>query len=123
MIRILLAFFLDTFKSKSQLQLENLFLRKQLEIALRSYAKRKIKPFDRFFLSRLKDLVISWRDSLLIVKPDTLIKWHQQSFKSYWQRKCTQTDNQKARLEKFKVCPSPMGCTITTIDSCVSYIR
>jgi hypothetical protein len=51
-----LSFCLSYLKTTTQVRLENLFLRKQLEIVTRSSPKCKIKPTDRFFLGFLTDL-------------------------------------------------------------------
>jgi transposase InsO family protein len=74
-------------RSPTALAAENLFLRKQLAF----YAERKIQPrrlddaarFHLAFWSRLFD----WKDALLIVKPDTLIRWHRMGFKLFWKCK------------------------------------
>jgi len=29
----------------------------------------------------------SWKETLLIVKPETVIRWHQQSFRLFWKCK------------------------------------
>ncbi len=62
----------------------NLFLRKQLA----SLQERKLKPHrvadsTRWliaFLSRVFD----WRSALVVVKPDTLIRWHRKGFRLFW---------------------------------------
>jgi hypothetical protein len=35
----------------------------------------------------LTDLYDSWREALLIAKPETVIRWHRQSFRLYWKWK------------------------------------
>src|SRR3990172_2477156 len=87
MIRSLLLFSLRLFKSQTQLQLEIVFLRKQLEIVSRSSPKLRLKNRDRLFFSVMKDLFCAWKDALLIVQSETVIKWHQQGFKLYWRWK------------------------------------
>jgi len=67
------------FHSRSALVAENLFLRKQLAF----YQERKIAP------RRLRDAarlclvawsrLFNWRETLVIVKPETLIGWHRKS--------------------------------------------
>jgi hypothetical protein len=37
--------------------------------------------------SLIKDLLSNWRERLLIVKPETVIKWHRTAFKFYWRWK------------------------------------
>jgi transposase InsO family protein len=87
MLRSAFSFLLSLFKSHSQLHLEVLFLRKQLEIVARSSPRLKIRPADRFFMGFLTDLYDSWREALLIPKPETVIRWHRQSFRLYWKWK------------------------------------
>jgi putative transposase len=87
MLRSLFSFFLSLFKSHTQLHLEVLFLRKQLEIAVRCSPKLKIRPTERFFLGIVTSLYDSWREALLIVKPETIIRWHRESFRVFWKWK------------------------------------
>jgi len=87
MIRSLLSFCLGFFKSRTQLQLEIAYLRKQLEILTRTSPKPRLRHSDRFFFSVLTNILSSWKNTLLIIKPETVIKWHQQGFKLYWKWK------------------------------------
>ena len=96
MIRSLLTFCLSLFKPRSRLLLENAFLRKQLEIATRTSPRLRLKPFDRFFISTLTTIYSSWKETLLIVKPETVIRWHQQGFKLYWRWKSRPTPGRPA---------------------------
>jgi putative transposase len=86
-IRSFVSFCLGFFKSRTQLQLEIVSLRKQLEILARTSAKPRLRPSDRFFFSILTNTFSSWKSTLLIIKPKTVIRWHQQGFKLYWRRK------------------------------------
>ena len=87
MIRSFVLFCLRFFKSRIQLQLEIVFLRKQLEILARTSTKPRLKPSDRFFFSILTDVFGSWKETLLIIKPETVIRWHRQGFRLYWRWK------------------------------------
>ncbi len=87
MVRSLLSFCLRFLKSRTQLQLEIVYLRKQLEILTRTSAKPRLRPSDRFFISILTGIFNSWKGSLLILKPETVVRWHQQGFKLYWRWK------------------------------------
>jgi putative transposase len=87
MIRSFLSFCLRFFKSRIQLQLEIVYLRKQLEILARSSTKPRFRPSDRFFFSFLTNVFSSWKTTLLIIKPGTVIRWHQQGFRLYWRWK------------------------------------
>jgi hypothetical protein len=66
---------------------ENLFLRKQLalfqERQVRSHRATDSTRWLMAVLSRLFD----WRDALVVVKPDTLIRWHRKGFRLFWRWK------------------------------------
>ena len=66
---------------------ENLFLRKQLAL----FQERQRKPHraddsTRWLMACLSR-VFHWRDALLVVKPDTLIRWHRKGFRLFWRWK------------------------------------
>ncbi len=83
MFKSLYLFFKNSFTTKSQLILENVFLHKQLEIYQRNDPKLKISGSDRMFFSLMKN----WKERLFIVKPNTLIKWHRLGFRHFWKWK------------------------------------
>ena len=80
MLRTLLIFCLGFFKSQNRLQLEIIYLRKQLEILNRSNRKIQIRNRDRIFFIFMKTIFNRWRESLIIIKPETVIKWHRKRF-------------------------------------------
>jgi hypothetical protein len=84
----LLRLLLLSVRRKRSLQAENLFLRCQLAL----YKERGIKPrridaatrISLVFLSRLFD----WRDALVVVRPETLIRWHRAGWRLLWRWRC-----------------------------------
>ncbi|MHB8629091.1 MAG: hypothetical protein ACYDBJ_22265 [Aggregatilineales bacterium] len=77
----------DLLKSKSELIAENAFLRQQLIVMKRKVTHPKLTSTDRGLLVALASRVRGWKSALLIVKPDTLLKWYQQGFKLFWRLK------------------------------------
>ena len=74
-------------RSKSELILENAFLRQQL-IVLRRQTKRPVlSAQDRGVGVLLSSRLRTWREAMLIVKPDTLLRWHRQGFRWLWRQK------------------------------------
>jgi hypothetical protein len=70
--------------SRRSLAAENLFLRKQLAL----FEERKVKPrraddSTRWMMATLSRM-FPWRDALVHVKPDTLIRWHRKGFRLFW---------------------------------------
>ena len=77
----------DVTRSKGDLLLENAFLRQQLLILSRQVKQPQLKPRDRLFFVLLTSRLPSWRNALLIVKPDTILRWHNALFRWQWRRK------------------------------------
>ncbi|MEJ2208200.1 MAG: integrase core domain-containing protein [Anaerolineae bacterium] len=77
----------DLTRSKSELILENALLRQQL-IVLQRQGKRPFLTWrDRALFVLLASKLPSWRTALLIVQPDTLLRWHRDLFRRVWRRK------------------------------------
>ena len=84
--------------SHSALAAENLFLRKQLAM----FQERKIKPrradnSTRWIMATLSRM-FPWREALVNVKPDTLIRWQRKGFRLFWRWKSKPTG--RPRLPK-----------------------
>ena len=62
-------------------------LRQQLLVLNRTVKQPKLRRRDRLFLVCLSKLWGGWREALIIVKPDTVIKWHREGFRLYWRWK------------------------------------
>ena len=87
MLIVLMELFLNVFRSRKQLLLENALLRQQLIIYQQSVRRPKLKPMDRLILVWLSRVFAKWKESLLIVKPETVIDWHRKGFRLYWRWK------------------------------------
>jgi putative transposase len=87
MLRSFLSFCLRFFRSRIQLQLEIIFLRKQLEILVRTSTRPRLRPSDRIFFRVMTDVFSSWKETLLVFKPETVIRWHRESFRVSWKWK------------------------------------
>jgi len=84
MIRYLAYAFTAIFKSKSRLVAENLCLRQQLVVLKRRQARPWLRDADRRFWGLTCRWFSEWSDSLIVVKPDTVIRWHRKGWKAYW---------------------------------------
>ena len=71
-------------RDHGELALENLALRQQLAVFHASKNRPRIRQLDRIFWVWLSRLWSNWRSALLIVQPDTVVRWHQQGFRLYW---------------------------------------
>jgi putative transposase len=74
-------------RSSAALRAENLLLRKQLALYLESETKpKRANDATRLTLALLSKL-FSWKEALVIVKPETLIRWHRKGFQLFWRWK------------------------------------
>ncbi len=74
----------DLARTKAALVAENAFLRQQLVVLSRQGKRPAFTPADRLRLVLLARLDRGWRAALLIVQPDTLLRWHRQGFRLVW---------------------------------------
>ena len=75
-------------KSRKRLQAENLFLRHQLNIALRRAPPRpRLYGSDRALLVWMTGIWPGLLDFVQVVKPETVLRWHRAGFKAYWRWK------------------------------------
>jgi transposase InsO family protein len=91
MLAILYAlamFVADLFKSRSRLEAENLFLRHQLTLALRQKPPRiRLRGSDRALLVWMVRLWPSLLDTVHVVQPETILRWHRAGVRAIWRWK------------------------------------
>jgi hypothetical protein len=71
---------------RSELAIENLAIRQQLAVLHRWRRRPKLRKSDRFFWLHLSRSWSRWKEMLVIVKPETVLRWHRRRFASYWTR-------------------------------------
>ena len=74
----------SSLRPQRELALENLALRQQLAIVQRKTKRPRLTQADRAFWVALCGLWPDWHNALIIVKPETVIRWHRKGFKLYW---------------------------------------
>ena len=74
----------DLARTKAALVAENALLRQQLLVIRRVVKRPALTPTDRLRLLLLARLARDWRSALLIVRPETLLRWHRQGFRLVW---------------------------------------
>ena len=91
-ILLFFRFFKLLFKSDLQKDFEILALCSQLAIFQQQLINQKApKPrlnngFRRLWVF-LSKAYPSWKDALIIFRPDTIIRWHKKAFRLFWRRK------------------------------------
>jgi putative transposase len=72
------------FGGHRQLAIENLALRHQLSVYKRTMMRPKLRTTDRLFWIGLARIWAGWRQSLVIVTPDTVLRWQRRRFREHW---------------------------------------
>ena len=76
------------FRSRASLEAEILTLRHQLNVLRRKAPKRlAFSNFDRLVFTSLYRIAPGVLDALVIVKPETVIRWHRAGFRLFWRWK------------------------------------
>ena len=87
-LRIILLLFRALSRARSQLALENLALRQQLAVLHHKAAPRpRLRRADRAFWVSLARFWDQWRSALILVRPETVLRWHRQGFRYFWRWK------------------------------------
>jgi hypothetical protein len=77
----------DLARSKSELVLENALLRHQLAILHRQSKPPHFTSADRFWFLFLASRLNHWKNALVLLKPETLLRWHREGFRLCWKHK------------------------------------
>ena len=82
---VIAASLADLTRSRTELLIENAFLRQQVAVLSRQVKRPELTGGDR--LALLARCTKFWEQALLIVQPETLLRWHRDLFRRYWRRK------------------------------------
>jgi hypothetical protein len=86
--RLIWSAIVGLLRSRAALQAEILILRHQLIVLRRKSPKRlSLNNIDRLMFVGLYRLAPELLDTLKILKPETVIRWHRAGFRAYWRRK------------------------------------
>ena len=86
--KILLYILTSAFKSQGRLAAENIALRHQVLVLKRKHRGRiRLRGLDRVILGWLSQMGPAVTDAIVIVKPDTLVRWHRLGFRAFWRWK------------------------------------
>ena len=83
-LRLFLGLLLRFAVSRQNLLLENIALRQQLAVLRTRHPQPRFRAADRLFWVVLRRLWPSWRQALILIQPETVIRWHRAGFEKYW---------------------------------------
>ena len=82
--RLLVTSMCRAFRARRDLMLENLALRQQPAVYVRQSRRPQLHDADRRFWSLLARPWSGWRSALVIVGPDTVVRWHRAAWRGSW---------------------------------------
>src|SRR5262245_48971828 len=100
-LKLIVALLASVFKSRAQLEAENLLLQQQITVLRRRMPKRPaLTNVDRLVFVWLYRWFPSTVGALAIIRPETVIRWHRVGFRAYWRwRSRKQVGRPKASAE------------------------
>ena len=84
LLRFVFVLIVRFFRSRRELLMENLALRQQLAVLKRRRPQPRLAATDRLFWVILRRLWSGWKRALILVQPETVVRWHRAGFKMYW---------------------------------------
>ena len=72
------------FRSREEQAIVELALRQQLAVYAQNRHRPRLSPLDRAFWVALSRLWSRWKDHLVVVRPETVVRWHREGFRRYW---------------------------------------
>src|SRR5215467_1086613 len=79
-----LGLFTRCLQSHRRLLLENLALRQQLAVLKRKHPRPRMGAVDKIFWVFACRFWGAWKQSLVLVNPETVVGWHRAGFRLYW---------------------------------------
>ena len=83
-LKLAFALMVRSFRSRHYLLLENLALRQQLAVLKQKHPQPRFAAPDKLFWVVLRRLWPGWKRALILVQPETVVRWHKAGFKLYW---------------------------------------
>ena len=83
-LRHFLGWLVSVFRSREDLVLENLALRRQLLALHAQRPRRRLTALHKLFWVALRTFWSGWSKPLVLVTPRTVVNWHRAGFRLYW---------------------------------------
>lgn len=72
------------YRSRENQAIMELALRQQLAVCVHRHPRPRLSPLDRAFWIALSRFWPQWRSAVVLVQPETVIRWHRRAFRGYW---------------------------------------
>jgi putative transposase len=99
LLRLFLRSFPRLFCSRRDLVLENLLLRQQLMVLKARHPQPRLRSADKLLWLLVRRWWPGWKQSLIVVVPETVVRWHRVGFRLY----CSWLSRHRARLGRTPI--------------------
>ncbi len=72
------------FRSRQEQAIVELALRQQLAVYAQRQPRPRLSSLDRAFWVALARFWPRWKSALVVVQPETVVRWHREGFRRYW---------------------------------------
>ncbi len=100
LLRLILIVFRAAFGDRAELALDNLALRQQLAVLRRSVKRPTIAPRGRASWIAMSHSWSAWKSALIIVRPETVVRWHRTGFPRVWRWRSRATPSGRPRVDR-----------------------
>src|SRR6516162_4869995 len=100
-VRLCFGMLVRLFFRRQSLLLENLALRQQLVMLKRRHPRPSLGLLDKLFWVIARRVWSEWKQALLVVTPETVVRWHRAGFRMYW-RLISRVERQVGRKQTPK---------------------
>src|SRR5580765_3761201 len=83
-VRLCFGTLVRLFFRQQSLLLENLALRQQLVALKRRHPRPSLNLIDKLFWVIARRVWSGWKQALLVVTPESVVRWHRAGFRMYW---------------------------------------
>src|SRR6267143_7257427 len=83
-IGLLVGAFLGLFRTRRRILPENIALRQQLVALKRRHPWLRLASYDKRFWVLARRFWSGWKQALLVVSPETVVRWRRSGFALYW---------------------------------------
>jgi len=84
LLRNVVAAVLRFFAARAVVAAENLLLRHQLIVLRRSRPRPRLRRLDRWLIATLATRTRSLLESVIVVRPSTVLRWHRAGWRLWW---------------------------------------
>lgn len=92
----------DHYRSRQERVAENQLLRQQLILLRHQISKPRLARRERVSLVLLANRMKTWASAMLLVTPDTILRWHREGFRLFWKRN-SRSKNRKSRVPQTTI--------------------